>query len=115
MADGLRVWDAGATLIFDETTPVIKFLGTLSVGQSYTGATQQGVVTDPRFTQFAQHVPFWARNDGGFTSDGTDCEFRFEGNNLIWTFPRADPGYLNSNGQPYYYARPNIRIIYGIR
>lgn len=111
---GLQVWDSGGTLIFDETTPVIKFLGTATIGEGHTGEAQSGSIVDGRFTQYAQHVGFWARIDGGFGVDGYDATWRFEGNSLIWTYPRPVQ-YIYINGVPYLFNRPRITIIYGIR
>jgi len=115
MADGLRVWDAGGTLMFDETSPVIKFLGTATVGfsvggQNYTGDAKSGSIYDARLTQYSQHVAFWCRIDGKFDSGGFDATWRQEGNSLIWTYPRAVVYY---NG--YMYNRPEQTIVYGIR
>lgn len=114
MASGLQVWDAGATLIFDETTPVTKFLGTVTIGEGYTGADQSGSIVDARFTQYAQHVGFWCRIDGGFSIDGFDPTWRFDGNSLIWTYPRPVQ-YYTINGTTYMFNRPRVTIIYGIR
>ena len=116
MATGLQVWDAGGNLTFDQTTPVVKFLGTATIGWNpggvgHTGEARSGSIIDSRFTQFAQHVPFWCRIDGGYDNEGYDATWRFDGNSLIWTFPREQVFYING----YAYNRPKQTIIYGIR
>lgn len=115
MADGLQVWDASGNTMFDATTPVVKFLGEVTIGWSpgspnYTGTAKTGSIYDARLTQYAQHVAFWARIDGAFDSDGFDATWRQEGNSLIWTYPRDAVTY---NGTVY--NRPQQRIVYGIR
>lgn len=114
MADGLRVWDGNGTLMFDETSPVIKFLGTATIGTvgstNYTGQAKSGSIYDARLTQYAQHVAFWCRIDGAYDSEGFDATWRQDGNSLIWTYPRDAVVY---NG--YVYNRPIQTIIYGIR
>lgn len=115
MADGLRVWDANGVPTFDETSPCIKFLNTVTIGWSpakpnYTGDAQSGSIYDARLTQYAQHVAFWCRIDGIFDNDGFDATWRQEGNSLIWTYPRP-PLWLNGT----LYNRPQQTIVYGIR
>jgi len=116
---GLQVWDGGGSLIFDETTPVIKFLGYLTIGGMgppyYTGATKTGTVVDGRFTQYAGHTPFWFRVDGGISTEGYDANFSFNGNTMTWDYPRDSDGALVLNGTVYYTGRPTQTIIYGIR
>lgn len=119
MPQGLWVGTPDGTTIFDQTTPVIKFLGTLSIGgysqPAPTGIARSGSIYDPRFTQFAGHTPFWCRNDGGFDTEGFDAQWAFDGNWLVWTYPRENPSPIYINGVAYYSGRPNQRIIYGIR
>lgn len=115
MADGLMVWDGSGNVMFSQTTQVVKFLGIATIGwgpggTNYTGAAQSGSIYDARFTQYAQHVAFWARIDGAFDSEGYDATWRQEGNSLIWTYPRP-VAYINGNT----YNRPQQTIIYGIR
>lgn len=116
---GLQVWDGGGNLIFDQTTPVVKFLGTVVIGgignPSYTGSAQSGSVTDPRFTQFAGHTPFVCRIDGGVTTAQYDAVWSFNGNVLTWYYPRSDPGSLVIDGATYHMNRPTQRIVFGIR
>ena len=119
MPQGLWVGAPDGTAIFDQTTPVVKLLGTLQIGGSsnphYTGAAQSGTIYDQRFTQYAGHTPFWCRIDGGFDNEGYDATWTFNGNYLTWTYPLPQDGALTLNGWTYYYGRPNQRIIYGIR
>lgn len=115
MADGLAIWDTSGTVMFDATTPVVKFLGEVTIGwapggTNYTGTAKTGSIYDARLTQYAQHVAFWCRIDGAFDSEGFDATWRQDGNSLIWTYPREVAVY---NG--YTYNRPQQRIIYGIR
>lgn len=111
MAGGLQVWDNGGALIFNETTPVVKFLGSVTIGANYTGAGHENAVVDARFTQFAQHVGFWCRIDGLFSVEGSDATWRFDGNSLIWTYPEVAPRYINGA----LINRPQQTIVYGIR
>lgn len=120
MPSGLQIWDANGALIFDETTPVVKFLGQLTIGsfgpqRDYTGAAQSGSITDPRFTMYAQHVPFWCRSDLAFNNEGFDAAWTLSGNTLTWTYPRPDPYPVTIDGVSYYMHRPVQTIIYGIR
>lgn len=112
MSTGLMLFLQDGTVTFDQTTPVVKFLGTLSVGASYTGAAYQGSIYDPRFTQYALHAPDWCRIDGGFNSDALDARWHFEGNSLIWTFPVQQPAYVTVNGVSVLTNRPNQTISY---
>ncbi len=120
MADGLQVWDGSGTTMFDATTQVVKFLGTITIGWSpsganYTGDARSGSLSDGRFTQYGGHVPFFARIDGGYANDYSDAQWSFSGNTLTWTYPLADPKYVTLNGTTYPAARPVQTIIYGIR
>jgi len=112
---GLWVGLQDGTTTFDQTTAVVKFLGTTTIGvtpggASYTGEAQSGSIVDARFTQFAMHTPFWCRIDGGFDSQGFDATWSFNGSSLIWTYPRPAE-YANG----LLYTRPVQTIIYGIR
>lgn len=110
MADGLRAWDANGVLMFDETSPVVKFLGTLTIGANNTGAAQSGTISDGRFTQYAQHVPFWSRIDGGYNNDKYDAAITISGNTLTWNYPNAAA--YSTTGE--LYNRPTQTLIYGI-
>jgi len=112
---GLWVGLPDGTVTFDNTTPVVKFLGTATIGwapagANYTGDVQSGSITDVRFTQYANHVVFWCRIDGAFSSDGYDATWSISGNTLTWTYPRPVQ-YINGNT----YNRPVQTIMYGIR
>lgn len=116
MADGLQVWDANGVSIFNQTTQVVKFLGTATIGWSpgrtnYTGEAASGSIVDARFTQYPGHVAFWCRIDGAVNADGYDATWTQSGNSLIWTFPRSQALWLNGS----LYNRPEQTIIYGIR
>lgn len=109
MADGLSIWDENGILIFDETSPVVKFLGTLTIGANNTGEVQSGSISDERFTQYAQHSTFWSRIDGGYNVDEYDAAISISGNTLTWVYPKP-PAYINGT----LYNRPTQTIIYGI-
>ncbi|NLS28151.1 hypothetical protein S2M10_31600 [Sphingomonas sp. S2M10] len=115
MPVGLWVGLEDGTTLFNQTTAVVKFLGAATIGAapggpSFTGDAQSGSIVDARFTQFAMHVPFWCRIDGGFDDAGYDATWSVSGSSLIWTFPRPAE---YSNGL--LYNRPVQTIIYGIR
>ncbi len=100
------------TPTFDQTTPLVKFLGQVTIGVGYTGEPYQGSIYDPRFTQYALHRPDWCRIDGGFNSEGFDARWHFEGNSLIWTYPIQQPSYVTINGIPTLVNRPRQTISY---
>lgn len=110
MPVGLGISDANGNVIFDDTTSIIKILGYLSIGNSYTGSQQSGSVTDARFTQYPGSTSFWAAIDGTFTVDGYTAIVTISGNVLNWSYPINDPFFINGA----YLARPNMTLIYGI-
>lgn len=110
MPAGLQVWDANGVLILDRTSPVVKFLGYLSIGSSYTGAQQSGTITDARFTQYAGLTPFWTAIDGSFSIEGYTANVSIAGNVLNWSYPNNDPFFISGR----YLARPNMTLVYGI-
>lgn len=112
MPSGLEVSLPDGIVIFGGTTPLLKFLGTLTIGADFTGAAYQGSIYDPRFTQYAQHRPDWCRIDGGFDVENFDARWHFEGNSLIWTYPEQQPAYTNVNGVPRLTNRPKQTISY---
>lgn len=108
---GLQTWDSEGREAFNGRTTVVKFLGALSIGTSFTGSAQQGSFQNGNFTQYPQHQAFYARIDGGFDDKGYDADITIQGNTLTWRFPRDDT--QNSNG--FWLNRPNQVIIFGIR
>lgn len=109
MPNGLQIRDANNILIFDETSPVVKFLGTASIGRDYTGEAASGSITDARFTAYAQHTPFYARIDGGFEFGGIDANITISGNTLTWSYPYPPTYFGGSLGN-----RPNQTFVYGV-
>lgn len=112
MPTGLMLLLPDGTVTFDQTTPLVKQLGELTIGADYTGAAYQGSIYDPRFTQYAQHRAVWCRIDGGFNVDGFDARWHFEGNSLIWTYPVQQPSYITVNGSTFLVNRPRQTISY---
>lgn len=100
MAQGIQCWNASGQQVFDVTTQVVKFLGKINVGSSYTGSTQQGTVYDANFG-LAGHTPFYDTAAGVFSTDGWDVEISITGTTLTWTYPVS--GHY-----------PNATIIYGV-
>lgn len=101
MPAGIQVWDASGNLIMNFDTTLVKFLGVISVGTSYTGSQQSGTVTDSRFTAYAGHTPFYTAVGGNINDENYDVQISISGNVLTWTFPNAT-------------ARPDRTILYGI-
>jgi hypothetical protein len=99
MAAGIQVWDASGNLIFDTTTNLVKWLGRLSVGKSYTGSAQSGSLVVPQFSAYPLNKPFIARMDGLFRTGvyQDQAVFWVDGGTLYWEFPLADPGTNNIN------------------
>ena len=110
MPSGMQVWDASGNLVFNIDTNVVKFLGVISVGKDYTGATTSGTVTDSRFTAYTGHTPFFTAVGAGISDEGYDVQVSISGNTLTWTFPQATPQYLGG----VLINRPNRTILYGI-
>jgi hypothetical protein len=109
MPSGIQIRDENNVLVFDETSPVVKFLGSASIGASYTGEQGSGTIVDGRFTAYPQHTPFYARIDGGFEFGGIDANISISGNTLTWTYP-----YPASYNNGTMYNRPNQTFVYGI-
>jgi hypothetical protein len=110
MPQGLQIWDTSGNSIFDVTTGLIKFLGTVTVGKDYTGATTSGTVTDSRFTSYTAHTAFFANITSTPDQDYSEVEIVISGNTLTWTYPNPTPEY--SGGV--LINRPNAFIVYGI-
>ena len=100
MPAGLEIFAANGDTIFSVTDSLVKIFGFASVGQAHTGAANSGTIIDTRF-QLAQHVPFFARYDSGFSQEGYDALITISGNTLTWTFPKPSLG------------RPNQTFLYG--
>lgn len=112
MPSGLMLSLSDGTVTFDQTMPLVKFLGTITIGADYTGAAYQGSIYDPRITQYALHRPDWCRIDGGFNSEAIDARWQFDGNSLIWTYPIQQPQYVTVNGSSFLINRPKQTISY---
>jgi hypothetical protein len=110
MPSGIQIWDASGNLVFNVDTPVVKFLGLISVGKDYTGETTSGTVTDGRFTAYAGHSSFFTAIGAGMSFDGLDVQVSISGNTLTWTYPQATPAYFGG----VLINRPNRTILYGI-
>jgi hypothetical protein len=101
MPAGIQVWDASGNLIMNFDTTLVKLLGVLSVGTSYTGTQQSGSVTDTRFTAYAGHTPFYTAVGAALANDNADVQVSISGNVLSWSYPGAT-------------GRPDRTILYGI-
>jgi hypothetical protein len=86
---GIQVWDANGVLILDTSMTVVKWLGQISVGSSYTGSAQSGQVSVPEFATYPNNKPFIARMDGKLApnSFGDEATFWVEGSYIKWAFP----------------------------
>ena len=107
MAFGLEAWNADGTKTISITTKVAKFFGVASIGNSHTGASVSGTITDARFTAYSGHVAFAMPITGGIDPDGNTAVFSISGNVLTWSFPNgaSSPGSL---------TRPDTTFTYGI-
>ena len=103
MTVGIQCWDAAGNLILDWTDQVIKMLGTVSIGMSYTGSQQTGSINEPRFTSLTGHTPFFMVIKGDTWNTFTAPQIWISGNTLTWYFPNSDPT-----------LRPNTVIAYGV-
>jgi hypothetical protein len=107
MAFGLEAWNADGTKTISITSKVAKFFGVASIGNSHTGASVSGTITDARFTAYSGHVAFAMPITGGIDPDGNTAVFSISGNVLTWSFPNgaSSPGSL---------TRPDTTFTYGI-
>lgn len=107
MAFGLEAWNSSGVKTISITTKVAKFFGTANIGNSYTGTTVSGTITDTRFTAYSGHVAFAIPITGGIDPDGNTAVFSISGNVLTWSFPNgaSSPGSL---------TRPDTTFAYGI-
>lgn len=101
MAAGLQVFDASGNLIMDLGDRIAKVLGVLNIGNSYTGATMSGSVTDGRFTSYAGTTPWFAIISSTFFRQELHPVLSISGNTLSWDFPAGS-------------TRPDTSILYGI-
>jgi len=106
MAMGIQCWNAAGTKTLDIDTRIAKFFGSAQVGNTHTGTTASGTITDSRFTAYAGTTPFVFTLGGSFDLDGNRCEFSFAGNVLTWNFPNSVSGSS--------WTRPDTTFVYGI-
>ena len=107
MAFGLEAWNADGTKTISITSKVAKFFGVASIGNSHTGASVSGTITDARFTAYSGHVAFAMPITGGIDPDGNTAVFSISGNVLTWSFP-------NGSSSPGSLTRPDTTFTYGI-
>lgn len=105
MAMGIQCWNASGIKTLDIDTRIAKFLGTSQVGNTYTGSSTSGTITDNRFTAYSGTIPFAFILAGGVDNDGNRVQFSFSGDVLTWSFP---------NGAGGTQTRPDTTFIYGI-
>lgn len=111
MPAGLQIWDSNGILIHDQTTPVVKLLGTFSIGSSFTGPQQSGTIVDSRFTQYPGLNGYCSFINGFISIEGYSPTLSISGNTLTWSYPRPDPLLISGS----YLARPNCTFIYWIQ
>lgn len=109
MAAGIQVWNAAGVLVLDTTTPLVKFIGKLSVGAAHTGSAKSGTLNVPEFTTYGNNTPFIARADGSLapSTQADQAVFWISGSVIHWEYPLTDPGTGNIN-------RGNQTVIYGL-
>jgi hypothetical protein len=115
MGFGVKVWDSGGNVVFDETTRLFTFLGRVNYTCTGTGPWS-GTVTD---SNFAQGVPFFFVNSvpkawvlvddgmGGTIPQATlaDITVSISGNVLSWSCD----GFANVDS----FIQSQIKITYG--
>ena len=88
------------------TDRLFKFFGVANIGNSYTGTTASGTITDSRFSTFSANTPFAFILNGSIDPDGNAPVFSFSGSNLDWSFPRSVSGQS--------WTRPDTTFVYGV-
>lgn len=106
MAFGAQFWNGATDKTLDIDSRVAKFFGSAQVGNTHTGTTASGTITDSRFTAYSGTTPFVFVLGGSFDLDGNRCEFSFAGNVLTWNFPNSVSGSA--------WTRPDTTFVYGI-
>lgn len=106
MAAGLQCWNSAGTMTLDLTSRISKFFGVAQVGNTYTGTTTSGTITDSRFTAYSGHTTFAFILGGSIDIDGYGVELTISGTTLTWNFPRSISGTPST--------RPDTTFIYGI-
>jgi hypothetical protein len=106
MAVGVQAWNASGVKTLDIDSKIAKFLGTAQIGNTYTGTTASGTITDSRFTAYSGHTPFVFLVSGSVSVNGNRASFSFAGNVLTWSFPNNVPGTPAT--------RPDTTFVYGI-
>lgn len=106
MAFGAQFWNGAPDKTLDIDSRVAKFFGSAQVGNTHTGTTASGTITDSRFTAYSGTTPFVFVLGGSFDLDGNRCEFSFAGNVLTWNFPNSVSGSA--------WTRPDTTFVYGI-
>jgi hypothetical protein len=78
---------------------ILKFLGTNSIGTSYTGSAASGTITNAALTTYGT-TPWVAVLNASLANPTERPNFSFSGDTLTWTFSGS--------------TRPNTTFVWGI-
>jgi len=107
MAAGIQTFDPSTSALrLDLSDRLLKFFAIAQIGNSYTGSSSSGTITDSRFSTYALNTPFAFAISASIDPDGNAPVFSFSGNTLTWSFPRSVAGQS--------WTRPDTTFAYGI-
>ncbi len=102
----LQTWAENGTPMLSLGDRLFKFAGVANVGWDFTGGAQSGTITDGRFTQYPNCVPFAFSIRNNFDNRGGGVQLSISGNTLTWSYPYPETDKS--------YKRPNTQFVYGI-
>lgn len=107
MSFGVECWNTSSQKTLELTSRVAKFFGVAQIGNSYTGSTTSGTITDSRFTAYTGTNAFYFVLGGGIDLDGNAAQISITGTTLTWVYPNPVGGLPSI-------TRPDTTFAYGI-